>query len=253
MIATTSRPAAAPPGRSSGAADAVVAAVPCGDGRSQRHAGFLFRRRPVHRAGARAGAGPPHDRGRRRHHRHRRGIHPALWRRKPVTAEEELARLQPVLADVVALGVPVSIDSMKAGGRLLGARAGRAIVNDVWGLQRDPDMARAGRPARRAGHRHAQPLQGRADHRHRGRHRAFFAHSLDIADKAGIPRDAHRARSRHRLRQDPGAEHGGARPARRIQRTSACRSWSARRASASSTRCRRRSRCSGSAARSPPM
>ncbi len=33
---------------------------------------------------------------------------------RPVTAEDELARLKPVLADVVALGVPVSIDSMKA-------------------------------------------------------------------------------------------------------------------------------------------
>src|SRR5689334_25044548 len=31
-----------------------------------------------------------------------------------VSAEEELRRLQPVLAEVVSLGVPVSIDSMKA-------------------------------------------------------------------------------------------------------------------------------------------
>src|SRR6201996_5773488 len=33
---------------------------------------------------------------------------------RPVTAEEERKRLQPILADVVALGVPVSIDSMKS-------------------------------------------------------------------------------------------------------------------------------------------
>ena len=33
---------------------------------------------------------------------------------KAVTAEDELARLRPVLSGVVALGVPVSIDSMKA-------------------------------------------------------------------------------------------------------------------------------------------
>src|ERR1700754_432149 len=33
---------------------------------------------------------------------------------QPVTAEEERKRLQPTLADVVALGVPVSIDSMKS-------------------------------------------------------------------------------------------------------------------------------------------
>ena len=33
---------------------------------------------------------------------------------QPVSADEELRRLQPVLADVVSLGVPVSIDSMKS-------------------------------------------------------------------------------------------------------------------------------------------
>src|SRR5258707_614526 len=33
---------------------------------------------------------------------------------EPISADEELKRLQPVLPDVVALGVPVSIDSMKS-------------------------------------------------------------------------------------------------------------------------------------------
>src|SRR5215813_7566007 len=33
---------------------------------------------------------------------------------QPVSADMELRRLQPILAEVVALGVPVSIDSMKA-------------------------------------------------------------------------------------------------------------------------------------------
>src|SRR6185436_12015386 len=32
---------------------------------------------------------------------------------QPVTAEDELARLKRIVADVIALGVPVSIDSMK--------------------------------------------------------------------------------------------------------------------------------------------
>ena len=50
-------------------------------------------------------------------------------------------RLQPVLADVVALGVPVSIDSMKSAVVAWALDAGAAIANDVWGLQRDPDMA----------------------------------------------------------------------------------------------------------------
>jgi dihydropteroate synthase len=42
----------------------------------------------------------------------------------------------------VALGTPVSIDSMKASVVARALNAGVAIANDVWGLQRDPDMAR---------------------------------------------------------------------------------------------------------------
>jgi dihydropteroate synthase len=59
-----------------------------------------------------------------------------------ISSDEELARLQPVLADVVALGVPVSIDSMKASVVAWALDAGAAIANDVWGLQRDPAMAK---------------------------------------------------------------------------------------------------------------
>ena len=60
---------------------------------------------------------------------------------EPVTAEEELRRLQPVFSDVVALGVPVSIDSMKAQVVAWALDHGAVIANDVWGLQRDPEMA----------------------------------------------------------------------------------------------------------------
>lgn len=60
----------------------------------------------------------------------------------PVTADEEWQRLVPVLTDVVALGTPVSIDSMKASVVAQALAAGVAIANDVWGLQRDPEMAR---------------------------------------------------------------------------------------------------------------
>lgn len=59
----------------------------------------------------------------------------------PVSVQEELARLKPVLAEIVALGVPVSIDSMKAEVAAFALQSGAAIVNDVWGLQRDPGMA----------------------------------------------------------------------------------------------------------------
>lgn len=60
----------------------------------------------------------------------------------PITADVEWQRLVPVLADIVALGTPVSIDTMKAAVLVKALDAGAAIANDVWGLQRDPDMAR---------------------------------------------------------------------------------------------------------------
>lgn len=59
-----------------------------------------------------------------------------------VSVEEELRRLQPVLSEVVSLGVPVSIDSMKADVVAWALDHGAAIANDVWGLQRDEGMAR---------------------------------------------------------------------------------------------------------------
>ena len=60
---------------------------------------------------------------------------------QPVSAEEELRRLQPVLGDVVSLGIPVSIDSMKSDVVAWALDAGAAVANDVWGLQRDGGMA----------------------------------------------------------------------------------------------------------------
>ncbi len=60
----------------------------------------------------------------------------------PVTAEEELERLERVLPAVATIGVPVSVDTIKARVAAWALEAGAVIVNDVWGLQRDPDMAR---------------------------------------------------------------------------------------------------------------
>ena len=105
----------------------------------------------------------------------------------PVTADDELARLQPVLAPVVALGIPVSIDTMKARVAEWALGQGATIVNDVWGLQRDPDMARVvaahGAPVIVMHNRDsADPaIDIMADLT------AFFSRSLDIAAQAGIP------------------------------------------------------------------
>ncbi|HVX78044.1 MAG TPA: dihydropteroate synthase [Bradyrhizobium sp.] len=108
---------------------------------------------------------------------------------QPVSAEEERKRLQPILADVVALGIPVSIDSMKSSVVAWALDSGAAIANDVWGLQRDRDMAE------QVAKRNAPVI---IMHNRDGADAgldimkdvaAFFERSLQIAAKAGIATD----------------------------------------------------------------
>jgi dihydropteroate synthase len=117
-----------------------------------------------------------------------------------VSLEEERARLEPILPAVVALGVPVSIDTMKAAVAAWALDAGAAIVNDVWGLQRDADMARViaghGAPVivmhnRDAADPDIDIVKDVTD---------FFSRSLEIAWEAGIERD--------RITLDPGIGFG---------------------------------------------
>jgi dihydropteroate synthase len=108
---------------------------------------------------------------------------------QPVSAEQELERLRPVLAQVVSLGVPVSIDSMKSAVVTWALDAGAAIANDVWGLQRDPGMAALlaarGAPVIVMHNRD----QADADIDIMKDIAGFFTRSLAIAAKAGISRD----------------------------------------------------------------
>ncbi len=59
-----------------------------------------------------------------------------------VDAEEEWRRLEPVLKALVGISVPISIDTYKAEVAAKALQAGANIINDVWGLQRDPDLAK---------------------------------------------------------------------------------------------------------------
>lgn len=62
----------------------------------------------------------------------------------PVDADEELRRVMPVLEALAGrLKIPVSIDTYKAVVATAAVSAGAAIVNDVSGLNYDPQMARA--------------------------------------------------------------------------------------------------------------
>lgn len=61
---------------------------------------------------------------------------------RKVSAEEEMERLAPLLEKIVALStVPVSIDTYKAKVALEALKIGVHIINDIWGLQQDRDMA----------------------------------------------------------------------------------------------------------------
>lgn len=62
----------------------------------------------------------------------------------PISAEEEWARVGPVLESLSGTEEalpPLSIDTNKAAVTRRALRAGASIVNDIWGFQRDPDIA----------------------------------------------------------------------------------------------------------------
>jgi dihydropteroate synthase len=62
----------------------------------------------------------------------------------PVQLEEELARLEPILGKLTsAIDIPFSIDTSKAKVARRAVELGVSVINDVWGLQRDPGMADA--------------------------------------------------------------------------------------------------------------
>ncbi len=106
-----------------------------------------------------------------------------------VPVEEELRRLAAVLPAAAALGLPISIDTMKSKVAAWALASGAAIVNDVWGLQRDSDLARVVA-------QHAAPVvimhnRAAADPSIdiMADIAAFFSRSLEIAGRAGIARE----------------------------------------------------------------
>lgn len=67
-----------------------------------------------------------------------------------ITADEELARVLPVIEGLVAAGVTVSVDTMRPDVALAALAAGAAVVNDISGGKADPEIlpvvAQAGVP-----------------------------------------------------------------------------------------------------------
>ncbi len=105
---------------------------------------------------------------------------------EPITASEEQDRVLPVVEHLVGRGMLVSIDTYRAETARLAVAAGAHIVNDVWGLQREPEIARVA----------AETGAGLVI-MHTGRDReklpdviadqfAFLSRSLEIARDAGV-------------------------------------------------------------------
>jgi dihydropteroate synthase len=119
----------------------------------------------------------------------------------PVSAEDELARVLPTLRRAAAeVSCPISIDTYKAVVAERAIAAGARIVNDVWGLSRDPAMAgvvAAGGAALIVMHNRAA-ADGSIDIL--GEVLRFLASSLDVARRAGI--------DERRIAVDPGIGFG---------------------------------------------
>jgi dihydropteroate synthase len=119
----------------------------------------------------------------------------------PISENEELARIEPILVELAnKLEVPLSIDTYKSKIATRAVELGSILINDVWGLQKDPAMAETVAATEAAVvimHNRAEKdaaIDIMADIR------SFFSLSLALAEAAGIPRS--------RIIVDPGVAFG---------------------------------------------
>jgi dihydropteroate synthase len=119
----------------------------------------------------------------------------------PLGVEQEWARLAPLLSTLVGrAGAPISVDTYKAETARRALAQGVVMINDVWGLQRDPQMAgviaEAGAAVAIMHNRPTTEMEIDIVADMLG----FFERSLALAARAGIP-------SRH-IVLDPGIGFG---------------------------------------------
>jgi dihydropteroate synthase len=105
----------------------------------------------------------------------------------PVAEAEEQSRVLPVIEALARRGdALISVDTYRAGTARLAVRAGAHIVNDVWGLQREPDIAAvavetgAGLVIMHTGRERERDPDAIADQL------IFLRRSLEIAAEAGV-------------------------------------------------------------------
>jgi dihydropteroate synthase len=118
----------------------------------------------------------------------------------PVTAEEEKRRVLPVLEALAGrLALPISIDTMKAEIASAALAAGAVIINDVWGLQRDPGMAEVAGLARGLVVMHYREVAD-ATIDIMAEVKAFLSRSIALAEARGLTKE--------RILVDPGIGFG---------------------------------------------
>ena len=105
----------------------------------------------------------------------------------PVSEEEELNRVIPIIKAATETDKTISIDSYKANVARSAVKAGATIINDVWGCQRDPEMAATAAETGAAlivmhNRTEADPNIDIMDDVLR-----FLEHSIKLATDAGVP------------------------------------------------------------------
>ncbi|GAB6156188.1 dihydropteroate synthase [Desulfosporosinus burensis] len=106
-----------------------------------------------------------------------------------VSPDEEWRRIEPILKTLLErVSVPVSIDTYKAKVAARALEAGAHLINDVWGLQKDPDMARV------VGEYKAPVIVmhnqvGITYHHLMGDMLNFLRHSIELAEAQGLSGD----------------------------------------------------------------
>jgi dihydropteroate synthase len=125
---------------------------------------------------------------------------------RPVALEEEVARIEPVVAGLAGSGAQISIDTSKAAVARAALDAGATLVNDVTALRGDPEMAAlvAERDAEVClMHMLGEPRTMQEDPRYEdvvGEVKAFLAERLEFALSHGIAEE--------RVLLDPGIGFG---------------------------------------------
>ena len=119
----------------------------------------------------------------------------------PISENEELARIEPVFSELASqLEVPLSIDTYRSKIAARAVELGSILINDVWGLQRDPAMAETVAAAEAAVVIMHNRTEKDAAIDIMDDIKKYLSRSLELAKAAGIPRS--------RIIVDPGIAFG---------------------------------------------